>query len=161
MSGAGELCVLTLRHLARCPPRTTPPVVHICENPAILSAAADSHGPDARPLVCLQGQPSAAALTLLARLYELGAALRYHGDFDWGGLRIATTLFRHVPWQPWRYTADDYREAVATAVPESSLLSGKPAPSPWDPDLALALAKHGLRIEEETVLDVLLADLAG
>lgn len=161
MADVGDPCVLTLRQLAHRPPRTAPPVVHVCENPAVLSAAADIHGPDARPLVCVQGQPSAAALTLLARLHELGAAFRYHGDFDWGGLRIATTLSGHVPWRPWRYTADDYRAAVAAAGPDLRPLGGKPAPSPWDPDLALALAEHALRVEEEAVLDVLLTDLEG
>ncbi|MFJ2751022.1 TIGR02679 family protein [Streptomyces sp. NPDC087297] len=161
MADVGEPCVLTLRQLALRPPRTAPPVVHICENPAVLSAAADNHGPDARPLICLQGQPSAAALTLLARLHDLGAAFWYHGDFDWGGLRIATTLSGHVPWRPWRYTADDYRAAVAAAGPDLRPLDGKPALSPWDPELALALAEHALRVEEEAVLDVLLADLAG
>ncbi|MFE0601116.1 TIGR02679 family protein [Streptomyces sp. NPDC058892] len=157
---AGEPSVLTLRQLARRPPRTAPPVVHICENPAVLSAAADTHGPDGLPLVCVQGQPSAAALTLLTRLHELGAALRHHGDFDWGGLRIATTLSGHVPWSPWRYTAADYRAAVAAGGPGLRPLDGKPAPSPWDPDLALALSEQALRVEEEAVLDVLLGDLA-
>ncbi|MDX6758074.1 TIGR02679 family protein [Streptomyces sp. F8] len=159
MADAGEPCVLTLRQLAHRPPHTAPRVIHVCENPAVLSAAAEEHGPDARPLVCVQGQPSAAALTLLARLHELGAVLRYHGDFDWGGLRIATTLSGHVPWRPWRYTADDYRAALASAGPGLRPLDGKPAPSPWDPDLALALAEHALRVEEEAVLDVLLTDL--
>ncbi|MFJ8163990.1 TIGR02679 family protein [Streptomyces sp. NPDC096136] len=161
MTDAGEPCVLTLRQLARRPLRTAPPVVHVCENPAVLSAAADRHGPDARPLVCVQGQPSAAALALLASLHGLGAAFRYHGDFDWGGLRIATTLSGHVPWRPWRYRADDYRAAVAAAGSDLRPLDGKPAPSPWDPDLALALAEHALRVEEEAVVDALLADLAG
>ncbi|MFD6229442.1 TIGR02679 family protein [Streptomyces sp. NPDC060232] len=159
MADAGEPCVLTLRQLAHRPPDAAPAVVHICENPAVLSAAADRHGPDARPLICVQGQPSAAALALLARLHGLGAAFRYHGDFDWGGLRIATTLSGHVPWRPWRYTADDYRAAVAGAGPGLRPLDGKPAPSPWDPDLALALGEHALRVEEEAVLDVLLTDL--
>ncbi|MEU9098012.1 TIGR02679 family protein [Streptomyces sp. NPDC048361] len=161
MADVGDPCVLTLRQLAHRPPRSAPPVVHICENPAVLSAAADKHGRDARPLVCLQGQPSAAALALLNHLHALGAAFCYHGDFDWGGLRIATTLLQHVPWRPWRYTADDYREAVAATGTGSLPLSGKPAPSPWDPDLALALAEHGMRIEEEVVLDTLVADLKG
>ncbi|MFE1475715.1 TIGR02679 family protein [Streptomyces cyaneofuscatus] len=159
MADMGEPCVLTLRQLAHHPPRTTPPVVHICENPAVLSAAADTYGSDALPLVCLQGQPSAAALALLAHLHELGAVLRYHGDFDWGGLRIATTLHQHVPWQPWRYVADEYRAAVAAAGPAPPPLTGMSALSPWDPDLATALAEHGVRIEEEAVLDSLLADL--
>lgn len=160
MADVGEPCVLTLRQLAHRPPRTAPPVVHICENPAVLSAAADNHGPAARPLVCVQGQPSAAALTLLAALHGQGAAFRYHGDFDWGGLRIATTLLGHVPWQPWRYTAADYHEAVAAAGPGLWPLEGNPAPAPWDPALARALAEHGLRVEEEAVLDALLTDLA-
>ncbi|WP_327174318.1 TIGR02679 family protein [Streptomyces sp. NBC_01335] len=161
MASAGEPCVLTLRQLARRPPLTAPPVVHICENPAVLSAAADTYGPDARPMVCVQGQPSAAALTLLARLHQLGTAFRYHGDFDWGGLRIAATLLSHVPWQPWRYSADDYREAVAAAGPDLRPLDGKPALSPWDPALARALAEHGLRVEEEAVMGGLLKDLTG
>ncbi|MFJ3973861.1 TIGR02679 family protein [Streptomyces sp. NPDC090021] len=161
MADGGEPCVLTLRQLAHRPPPTAPPVVHLCENPAVLSAAADVHGPDARPLVCLQGQPSAAALTLLKHLHAKGASYRYHGDFDWGGLRIATTLMQHVPWRPWRYTADDYREGVAATGAGSRPLSGSPVPSPWDPDLARALAEHGTRLEEEAVLDVLLADLEG
>ncbi|WP_128637549.1 TIGR02679 family protein [Streptomyces sp. C] len=161
MAEMGEPSVLTLRQLAHRPLRTAPPVVHICENPAVLAAAADNHGTNARPLVCVQGQPSAAALTLLTRLHELGAAFRYHGDFDWGGLRIATTLSGHVPWRPWRYTADDYRAAVAAAGPVLRPLDGKPAQSPWDPGLALALAEHALRVEEEAVLGLLLSDLAG
>lgn len=112
-------------------------------------------------MVCVQGQPSAAALTLLARLHQLGTAFRYHGDFDWGGLRIAATLLSHVPWQPWRYSADDYREAVAAAGPDLRPLDGKPALSPWDPALARALAEHGLRVEEEAVMGGLLKDLTG
>ncbi|MFB7055944.1 TIGR02679 family protein [Streptomyces vinaceus] len=159
MADGGEPCVLTLRQLAHRPPRTAPPVVHICENPAVLSAAADVHGADARPLVCVQGQPSAAALTLLNHLHTMGTAFHYHGDFDWGGLRIAATLMRHVPWRPWRYTAVDYWEGVAASGAGARPLAGNPAPSPWDPDLALALAEHGTRIEEEAVLDLLLTDL--
>jgi uncharacterized protein (TIGR02679 family) len=131
--------------------------VYVCENPAVLAAAADRHGAPSSPLVCLQGQPSAAALTLLRHLADQGATLRYHGDFDWGGLRIAAALLTRVPWTPWRYTAVDYRVAAGDrGVP----LTGTPAASPWDPSLSEALAELGVRVEEEAVLDVLLADLA-
>lgn len=85
----GEPCVLTLRQLTRRPPAAAAPMVRICENPTVLAVAADALGPACPPLVCLQGQPSAAALTLLRGLHDHGAALYYHGDFDWGGLRIA------------------------------------------------------------------------
>ncbi|TMU92386.1 DUF2399 domain-containing protein [Streptomyces sp. DASNCL29] len=39
-------------------------------------------------------------------------------------------------------------------------LTGTPATAPWGPDLRAALSELGVRIEEETVLDELLADLA-
>ncbi|MGS2587955.1 TIGR02679 domain-containing protein [Streptomyces hebeiensis] len=140
--------------------------VYVCENPAVLSAAADAYGPACPPLVCLQGQPSAAALALLRHLSHggvhggshRGATLHYHGDFDWGGLRIATALRRAVPWTPWRYGATDYR-AAAAATPGPDRLSGPPAESAWDPALAAALTELGVRVEEESVLDELLGDL--
>ncbi|WP_328338314.1 TIGR02679 family protein [Streptomyces violaceus] len=154
----GEPAVLTLRQLTRRPPRTASPVVRVCENPAVLATAADTLGAACPPLVCLQGQPSAAALTLLRHLHAHGSTLRYHGDFDWGGLRIASALLRRVPWHPWRYTAADYRAAVA-ATPLASPLTGTPTTAAWDPGLPAALTGLGVRIEEEAVLDDLLADL--
>lgn len=168
MADGGEPAVLTLRSLTRHDRGgviTTPGTVHVCENPAVLSAAADHLGPACPPMVCLQGQPSAAALILLRGLSSKGAGILYHGDFDWGGVRIATALGRGVPWRPWRYAADDYRTAVA-AISEArgrtsaTGLTGGPVQTPWDPDLAAALAEHGIRIEEEAVLDDLLTDLA-
>ncbi|WP_308294931.1 DUF2399 domain-containing protein [Streptomyces sp. JJ66] len=64
-----------------------------------------------------------------------------------------------MPWEPWRYTAADYRAAVATAAGWSRL-DGASAAAPWDPALAHALAELDARVEEEAVLDHLLADLA-
>ncbi|WP_332328090.1 DUF2399 domain-containing protein [Streptomyces sp. WMMC897] len=99
---------------------------------------------------------------LLRRLVAGGATLRYHGDFDWGGLRIAGALRRRVPWEPWRYTASDYRAVVGAGVGLVrgwSRLSGPAAESPWDEGLAVALAEHGVRVEEEAVLPDLLSDL--
>jgi uncharacterized protein (TIGR02679 family) len=159
MTDMGEPAVLTLRQLTHNPPRTAPTAVYVCENPTVLATAADAHGPLCPPLICLQGQPSAAALTLLGHLHGHGCAIRYHGDFDWGGLRIATALLHRVPWHPWRYTAADYRTAAA-ATPLAPPLTGTPTTAAWDPGLNPALAELGVRIEEETVLDTLLADLA-
>ncbi|MGI5366767.1 DUF2399 domain-containing protein [Streptomyces iakyrus] len=85
MADAGEPAVLTLRSLTgRAPVASVPTTgtVHICENPAVLSAAAGTLGPECPPMVCLQGHPSAAALTLL-RVSMRGARLVYDGDFDW------------------------------------------------------------------------------
>ncbi|WP_435609850.1 TIGR02679 family protein [Streptomyces sp. C10-9-1] len=162
-AGQGEPAVLTLRQLTRRPFSVASPVVRICENPTVLAAAADALGPDCPPLVCLQGQPSAAALALLRHLHGNGSALHYHGDFDWGGLRIAGALLRRVPWRPWRYSAADYRAALAVSDPQlpPRPLTGVRTDSPWDPDLAGALAEAGIRVEEERELDLLLADLGG
>lgn len=158
LTGSGEPAILTLRQITAGETTFFPAdAVYVCENPAVVAAAADTLGALCPPLVCLQGQPSAAALTLLRRLADGGAALRYHGDFDWGGLRIAAALLTRVPWTPWRYTAADYCEAVTD---RGAPLTGIPAASPWDPSLAEALAELGVRVEEEAVLDVLMDDLA-
>ncbi|MEU9157121.1 TIGR02679 family protein [Streptomyces sp. NPDC048417] len=157
----GEPAVLTLRSLTR---RTANGIttatgdVHVCENPAVLSAAADTLGPACPPMVCLQGQPSAAALTLLRGLSARGAVLLHHADFDWGGARIATALGRVAPWRPWRYEAADYLAAVA-GVSEPQYLTGTASATPWDPRLAAAMTEHGVRVEEELILDALLSDL--
>ncbi|MEV0847193.1 TIGR02679 family protein [Streptomyces sp. NPDC049954] len=156
----GEPCVLTLRRLTRKPLAVAPALVRVCENPTVLAAAADTLGPHCPPLVCLQGQPSAAALTLLRALHDHGATLLYHGDFDWGGLRIAGALRRRVPWLPWRYTAADYRAAVLrSASPPLSPLVSTPTQTPWEPALAAALSELGVLVEEERELELLLSDL--
>lgn len=162
--------------------------VHVCENPTVVEvvaarwrqleaalheeAAAESRGaaaqagatqpPDAAGpvLVCTSGQPSTAAVELLQTLAAEGAQVRYHGDFDWAGLRIARSLGAHVTWEPWRFGAADYRAAVAHGRP-SRELSGNPAPSPWDPGLAVAMTEHGLAVEEEAVAHLLATDLTG
>lgn len=156
---AGQPAVLTLRQLARDAPQPPPGgTAHVCENPTVVLAAADRLGPRAAPLVCLQGQPSTTALRLLRHYADAGWSFRYHGDFDWGGVRIAGRLLTHVPWTPWRYTTADYQAALARH-PGTAPLSGTPADTPWEPALATALSQAGRRIEEELVLDALLDDL--
>ncbi|MER5640330.1 TIGR02679 family protein [Kitasatospora sp. NPDC002227] len=156
----GEPCLLTLRQLTRQPldlglrGRT----VHICENPAILAAAADAYGPDCPPLVCVEGNPSVAARSLLTAMAAQGSLLAYHGDFDWGGVRIATTVLRLPGATPWRYDTPAYLAAVHHGL-GTPLTTGIPAPTPWDPPLSSAIREHALRIEEEHLLDHLLADL--
>jgi uncharacterized protein (TIGR02679 family) len=164
----GEPLVLTLRQLAR--PELTEhhrdlagTVLSVCENPAVISAAAAELGPACPPLVCLEGAPSVAANRLLRWLLTRGATLRYHGDFDWGGIRIATGVFSladrcGAPAAPWRYTSSAYLDAVTRGL-GAPLPSAKPRDTPWDPDLRHHLESHTLRIEEEHVIDMLLADL--
>jgi uncharacterized protein (TIGR02679 family) len=158
---AGQPAVLTLRQL-RChdePLRAAR--VRICENPVVVAAAADELGARSHALVCVGGQPSAAGWRLLELLAAGGAVFGYHGDFDWGGVRIAGAVQNRVNWRPWRYDHAAYQAAVAAhplAVPVG--LVGEPAPTPWDPELADAMRHHNLRIEEELTLDALLQDLS-
>lgn len=154
--------------------RHTGRTVHVCENPSVVEVAAarwaqlaattqtTTQQPDVTGpvLVCTSGQPSRATVELLQALATEGAQVRYHGDFDWAGLRIARSLSAHVAWVPWRYRASDYRAALADERP-SRELTGSPAQSPWDPELAAAMTDRGLALEEEAVAHLLAADLLG
>lgn len=160
---AGQPIVLTLRQLVRDPPRLAVGnrTVSVCENPAVVAVAADRHGVACRPVVCVAGHPGAAAMVLLRALRDAGAHLRHHGDFDGGGVTIAGYLAALFGVEPWRFGASDYRRAVgARAGAERAWPSGRAFTTPWDPALGLAMAELGIRIEEEQVLEGLLADLA-
>lgn len=141
--------------------------VHVCENPTVIEVVAarwrqsQAPGTAGPVLVCTSGQPSTAAVELLQTLASGGARVRYHGDFDWAGLRIARSLGTHVVWEPWRYQAADYRLAAEGGGRLSRELTGSPAPSPWDPELAAAMTDHGLAVEEEAVAHLLASDLLG
>jgi uncharacterized protein (TIGR02679 family) len=168
---AGQPAMLTLRQL-RCHDEALPAgrgPVRICENPVVIAAAADELGSRCAPLVCVGGQPSAAVWRLLDLLAAGGARFRYHGDFDWGGIRIASAVrqrvrLRQSDWQPWRYDRDAYEAAAAAASAAHAAarlprLAGEPVATPWDPGLADAMTRRDVRIEEELSLDTLLADL--
>ncbi len=165
---SGQPLWLTLRQLVRDMPRwestsrrgISGQTVYICENPAVLALAADRLGSECAPLVCTGGQPGAAAMHLLRALAGAGARLVHHGDFDWGGVRIGNVLHARLPVAPWRFDAEQYMQAAASA-PVSQALSGAPVEASWDPDLAAAMRRVGRRIEEELVVEGLLTDLAG
>jgi uncharacterized protein (TIGR02679 family) len=165
---SGQPVWLTLRQLVRDMPRwestsrrgISGQTVYICENPAVLALAADRLGSECAPLVCSGGQPGAAAMHLLRALANAGARLVHHGDFDWGGLRIGNVLHTRLTVAPWRFDAEQYMQAAASA-PSSQALSGAPVEASWDPGLAAAMRRVGRRIEEELVVEWLLSDLAG
>ena len=188
MRAARMPLVLTLDQVrsggVRAMPRGS--VIHACENPTVLEVVAArwartgagagsgagvgvgvgvAAGPgdsvsaaDGPVLVCTSGQPSTAVVELLQILTADGATLRYHGDFDWAGLRIARSLATHVEWESWRYSAADYLAVVREGRP-SRALTGRSAPSPWDPGLAEVMADWRLAVEEEAVADLLAADV--
>lgn len=157
-SRGGEPIYLTLRQILRDSPswQIDDCPISVCENPAVVAEAASRLGPHCRPLICTRGQPSTATTTVLGLLAQAGATICYHGDFDWAGMRIANGVIARHGALPWRMSAVDYLAAPDSAKP----LSGDPVDATWDARLAPAMVRRGQAIEEERVLDALLADLA-
>lgn len=160
---AGQATSLTLAHV-RYPgefilSEAPVPVVHVVENPSILALALRRFGPSCPPLVCTSGWPNSAAIQLLRMLADHGADLRYHGDFDGEGIRIAAYVLDKTSARPWRMTAGDYRAAVARNPRGPQ--PGRITEAPWDLELAQIMAGYGTAVVEELVADVLLKDLAG
>jgi uncharacterized protein (TIGR02679 family) len=149
---------LTLHQLTTDPVVPAARDVFVCENPAVLRAAAGDLQDRSAALVCTEGVPSAACHKLLGDAVRAGARLHWRADFDWAGLRItAGAVARHGA-RPWRMTAADY--TVALSKGESTPLAGPPAASPWDPELARAMQETGSTVMEERLLPALLSDLA-
>ncbi|MFE7118775.1 TIGR02679 family protein [Streptomyces sp. NPDC057654] len=159
-SAAGHAAHLTLAQLRapgdlRFPAQDT----HITENPSIIALALSRFGPACPPLVCTSGWPNSAVMLLLRQLAAAGCPLRYHGDFDGEGLRIAAHILAKTPARPWRMTTADYTTAHRAGTPGPA--PGRITEAPWDSDLAGALGEAGAAVVEEQVAEVLLADLAG
>lgn len=158
----GEPAVLPLGMLARHPPDLpgyAGRVVSVCENVTVVAAAAEALGPRCAALVCARGQPTVAVLRLLDLLRARDAVLRYHGDFDWPGVRIGDRVLRRFAARPWRFGGADYRRAAAHASATAPLV-GAPVDASWDPSLRTAMEDLGVAVEEEAVVDDLVEDLA-
>lgn len=131
----------------------------MCENPTVVSAAADRGIPRDIGLICGEGWPSVAAHALLRLTAQSEIELLYHGDFDWHGLRIAESVLGQYGAKPWRMRADEYLRAAST-YPKARDLEGDPHSASWDADLAPAMSTTKKVIEEEgVVLNQLLDDL--
>ena len=107
--------------------------IYVCENPAVLRAAAAELAESCAPLICTEGQPSAACHKLLA---TTRARIHWRGDFDWTGLRTTTTAINRYHATPWRMATTDYLTA----------------PSPWDPQLAGEMTERGRAVMEERLI---------
>ena len=158
----GEPAYLSLRSLLRSPPvwAVQGRAVFVCENPNLLAIAADRLGPRCAPLVCTDGMPAAAQRSLLTQLARAGAALRYHGDFDWPGLHIGNHVLREHGASPWRFGAADYEAALQTAPLPGRPLHADAVEASWDNALAAAMQTALRAIDEEMVAETLLQDLA-
>jgi uncharacterized protein (TIGR02679 family) len=149
---------VTLHQLMTLPLTIRGAVVHVCENPAVLRRAAAELGPGSAPLLCTEGRPSTAFHQLVGAVVGGGGELRYHGDFDWPGLAIASSVMRRHGAKPWRMSADDYLAGVRVHA-EHVPLSGLPQPTPWDPELSQVMLATGRVLYEESVADDLIRDL--
>jgi uncharacterized protein (TIGR02679 family) len=159
-SQVGEPVHLTARQLVKHPPGLDAlrrRQVYLCENPTVVAEAANRLGAESAPLVCTSSHPAAAATTLLRLLTSAGAELVYHGDFDWPGLTIANGIITRFGARPWRMDGAAYRRAAKRG---GGVLRGEPVAATWDRDLHTAMQEIGVRVEEENVLDDLLADLS-
>lgn len=148
---AGHAAALTLAQLRTLESLEVGGPVFAVENPAVLALALERFGTACPPLVCTAGWPNGAAVTLLRLL----PPVRYHGDLDGEGVRIAAHLATTFGAVPWRMTGDDYRAAVAESGPPV----GRVTEAPWDSSLAPALHEHGVAVHEEQVAATLLADI--
>jgi uncharacterized protein (TIGR02679 family) len=145
---------VTLHQLSTMPVTLDVPAVHVCENPAVLRAAAAELGSGCTPLVCTEGIPSAACHRLLAAASQL----HWRGDFDWTGLRTTSAAIARYGALPWRMSAADYTAALSDG--DSEPLKGAPATSPWEAELAERMRSAGRAVMEERLIPCLLSDLA-
>jgi uncharacterized protein (TIGR02679 family) len=160
-SAPGEPGYLSLRQLLRTPVAwsVADQTVYVCENPNIVSIAADRLGGACAPLVCTDGMPAAAQRVLLTQLSEAGAQLRYHGDFDWAGIQIANNVMRLCKAIPWRFQSQDYVQAMGTAPVKERDLGETFVTASWDASLVPDMQLHGLSIPEEALASLLVNDL--
>jgi uncharacterized protein (TIGR02679 family) len=159
-AASGEPLHLTLRMLLRDPPAwdVAGQRVYACENPSILSLAADRLGPECAPLICTSGMPAAAQQTLIRQLVAHGASVAYHGDFDWGGVRIGNFLMRELHASAWRFSSSDYEAACEGST--GILAAGERMEAVWDVQLSAAMSAQRKAVHEEALGEVLLSDLA-
>lgn len=128
------------------------PHVFVCENPAIIAAAASWPAKPCAPLICVEGQPTTSARLLLSQLDAAGSTLHYHGDFDWPwpGVTIANFVIRAHGARAWRMFAADY---LAADDLQGARLRGAVVETTWDPELGAAMQARGLAAHKEQVVE--------
>jgi len=147
---------LTLHQLTGDPTTLMDKHIYVCENPAVLRAAAAELADRCAPLICTEGQPSAACHRLLS---QATGTIHWRGDFDWTGLRTTAAAVSRYGAVPWRMSTADYLIALDAPLAETEALKGAPAESPWEPELARVMAERGRAVMEERVIPELIGDL--
>lgn len=106
-----ESCTLTLTNLAGLSgARSLTGRVYLVENQMLFSQLCDHAADFHSPLICTSGQLQVAVLRLLDLLAADGTSFFYAGDFDVGGLSIASRLLERYPGRLslWHMSSKDY-----------------------------------------------------
>ena len=149
--------VLTLDQLSRYPATPIIGPVFVCENPAVLAAAARNLGARCPALICTQGQPSAAARRLLDTFSA--HPIHWRGDFDWTGLRSTAAAIDRYGALPWLMDANTYRLASERGPSEFFKESDSPHDAQWDVELSALMQATGSAVMEERIIPELVASL--
>lgn len=156
-AASGEPVWLTLRSLAGDWTASHGGTVFVCENVTVLESAGDRLGPRCPPMVATDGFPTAAGIDLLSGLALAGCDIRVRADFDHSGFDIVDQIRSAVPaGSGWRFDAASYAahlELSGNQVPASSLEGDLG-------QLRMLHAEVGVDVHEESMLDLLLEDLA-
>lgn len=130
--------------------------VWVVENPSVVAEALRQFAAGCPPIVCISGWPTGAAIQLLRDLEAGGASLRYHGDLDGEGVRIAAHVLQRTSAVTHAMSGKDYRRLVRTDGPPV----GRVTDAPWDPSLSREMLAHGVAVSQEQVCDELLTSMA-
>jgi uncharacterized protein (TIGR02679 family) len=158
-AAAGQAAALTLGQLrATTWSGGLPDTVWVFENPSVVALAIRRFGTRCPPLVCTSGWPNSAGILLLRGFAAGGCRLRYHGDFDGEGIRIAANVMSRTGALPWHMAASDYLAAVAGQPNGPGV--GRVTAAPWDGRLADDMRRLDVTVSEERVADLLIDELA-
>jgi uncharacterized protein (TIGR02679 family) len=155
---AGQPAALTLGQVRVTTwPAGLPATVWVFENPSIVAMALARFGTRCPPVVCTSGWPNSAGILLLRGLSSAGCELRYHGDLDGEGIRIAANVVSRTGAVPWRMSTGDYLSALGPDATGPTV--GRVTDAPWDAALAHHMRERDITVSEERVADLLMAEL--
>ena len=158
-----ESCTVNLTNLARLTEAKSPSgAVYLVENQMVFSQLCDCAAEFRAPLICTSGQLQVAVLRLLDLLGDSGMRFYYAGDFDVGGLSIASRLLERYPGKLhlWHMGTEDYAVCRSEVAVDSTRLDAlENGLHPELKTLLFALRKHGQAGYQELLLPQLLHDL--
>jgi uncharacterized protein (TIGR02679 family) len=134
---------LTLLDLTRTPPTLAPQTLTVVENPSVLEAALASGS--RLPLACTSGHLGSVDHALLQLAADQGLRLRYAGDLDEHGYRIAGQVARTYGAQLIAMDA----ATIQAAGPEPSAVPLTLVPDTPDPQAAEALRESKFVLFQE------------